>query len=108
MDNLDWAQQQYEEMILTGDPELDIMDAEEEEQWQKDAPYDKECKHCNTGNLKWLSIGDKWRLYDEYNNVHICEKYPQPPKQKPPTKAELKRLELWRIHEEAEPDNFPF
>lgn len=92
MDNLDLAIDQYEEMILTGDPALDLYEAEEAEQRQKDAPYNKECKHCNVGGLKGLLIDKKWRLYDEYNNLHVCQTYIKEKKKEAKKEARFNKL----------------
>lgn len=43
-------------------------------------PYDDEllecndrvCNYCGEENLHWGKVGDKWRLFNDDGNQHIC------------------------------------
>lgn len=32
------------------------------------------CHHCGDTGLRFSKVGGKWRLWDENDNLHICDK----------------------------------
>lgn len=73
MDNLDIAFDQYEQMLMAGDPALDYYD--DEDRKRDNDRFDIVCKHCGEKNLKWRHVDSKWRLYDEASNIHSCDEF---------------------------------
>lgn len=40
-----------------------------------DEPYPTRCKFCNQGELHWITTAKGWRLANQNDVIHICDKY---------------------------------
>ncbi len=43
-----------------------------EDGWDDESPEPKTCRHCQTGNLHWGQVGEKWRLFGPDDKIHVC------------------------------------